>query len=84
MLLLLRVDRQVGPAVNLEASTGMPASVSSRPDLADSQFPAYTDLKQHLQPLQIFNQNGCGTALSTTGTRCGCWCGCWSSRVWLS
>ena len=32
----LRVGRQVGPAINLEASTGMPASVSSRPDLTDS------------------------------------------------
>jgi hypothetical protein len=49
---------QVGPAVNLEASTGMPASVSSRPDLTvtrSPQPPAYTYLKQHLQPLQIFN-----------------------------
>jgi hypothetical protein len=52
----LRVGRQVGPAVKPEASTGMPASVSSRPDLTDSQSPAYTYLKQHLQPLQIFNQ----------------------------
>ena len=32
----LRVGRQVGPAANLETSTGMPASVSSRPDLTDS------------------------------------------------
>jgi hypothetical protein len=47
-LLRLRVGRQIGPAVNLEASTGMPASVSSRPDRTDSQSPAYTYLKQHL------------------------------------
>jgi hypothetical protein len=32
----LRVGRQVGPAVKPEASTGMPASRSSRPDLTDS------------------------------------------------
>jgi hypothetical protein len=51
----LRVGLQVGPAVKPEASTGMPASVSSRPDLTGSQSPAYTYLKQHLQRLRIFN-----------------------------
>jgi hypothetical protein len=40
--LLLRLcmcrQRQVGPPVNLGAPTGMPASVSSRSDLADSAY----------------------------------------------
>jgi hypothetical protein len=40
----LRVGRQVGPAVKPEASTGIPASVSSRPDLTDSQSPAHPHL----------------------------------------
>jgi hypothetical protein len=67
-LLRLRVGHQVGPAVILEASTGMPASVSSRPDLTDSQSPAYTYLKRHWWPLQPLNiRFGLAKSLASRG-----------------